>query len=341
VFNILTGGFFILPTRRSEEEESAQERMSIVYNNMITGGSYVHPCILDPKLCREGLHEITPRRTLLSINSQDRNSVWFGPNNTSITNSFTNDNSFTYRFAPLSQVRRIHLVSTEIPQTEYIVSDANDNNHFEFLTTDSKTVRVTIPDGSYTGASMAAELQSLMNAGAVAAGSTNTFTVVFDQDSAKMSFTNSVNSTWYVLRTTGTSGGAGVAASFPTEEIYYNVGLSQTKLAQTTDLKSTSAGVVTGSYIVQLQGENYIYLQLPQYGTMKTSEGLTGIFAKLLFAGDPGAIIFQTFVSQDVIFSNPVTKLDHLDINFIKRNGELYDFNGVPVSFTLEIEHHV
>jgi hypothetical protein len=287
------------------------------------------PCVLDEKYCAKGNNEPYIRRTILSIHSTDRNSRFMGgPSGgsatTQINNIFADDNSFKARFPTIHQIKRIRLVSTEVPQTEYVISAENKNNMLDWSEeTTPGTYSVTIPDGNYTGTTLAEKIAALMTA----SDSSQTYAGTFNQDTAQISITEGGGAQWTLLISSGDNAASG---------IYYEAGFDST-----TDVVSSAAGVVTSDAIVRLAGENFIYLCINGIGVLKTTDGVGSVFAKLLFAGDPGSIVFNTYVSQETYYAQALQKLGELDISFRKRDGSLYDFKKVPVSFTLEIEHEV
>jgi hypothetical protein len=306
---------------------------------MATPSAYTYgyndfPCVadkkvLDPKLypCAKGFVEENYRKTMLCIQSSDRNQTLYGDPTASsntltrITRTYTNDNQFTAYFPTLYNVRHVKLVSAEIPQTEYIISTANSNNTVAFTDTQGSHT-ATIPNGSYTGASLASALGTAMT---LASGGAALYSVSFDEDTALLTITLSGIAGEFTLLTSN-------GASF-----WYNGGFDNF----VTGVNSTSSSqILTGTGIVRLSGENFIYLCIAGLGRMKSTDGVANIFAKLMFAGDAGSIIFNTFVSEDVIYPAPgLTKLGSLDISMFKRNSVLYNFQRVPWSITLEITH--
>jgi hypothetical protein len=64
------------------------------------------------------------------------------------------------------------------------------------------------------------------------------------------------------------------------------------------------------------------------------------VFAKIQFSGEPGKIMYDTYVGGERIFYEPIARLDRIDIQFRRQDNKLYDFRGREHSFTLEIEEY-
>ena len=92
-----------------------------------------------------------------------------------------------------------------------------------------------------------------------------------------------------------------------------------------------------------LSGENYVYLKIPTLSSISsTSTNVSSIFAKILLDASPGSILFNSYVSSDKVFEDvPLNELDHLDIEIVDPQGELFEFNNIDHSFSLEITSYV
>ena len=98
----------------------------------------------------------------------------------------------------------------------------------------------------------------------------------------------------------------------------------------------------TNNRPVNLSGENYIFMTSPQLDSMHNTGDVTNIFAKLQLAASPGTIIFNSFISNPVVYEDsPLPLLYELDISFREHDNTLVNFNDVNHSFTIEIvEYH-
>jgi hypothetical protein len=92
-----------------------------------------------------------------------------------------------------------------------------------------------------------------------------------------------------------------------------------------------------GGAALSLTGENYIYLVCPELSSLQTIGSVDNVFAKILLSDVPGKVLFNTYISSPKMFDRPLSELSELRISFRTSTGELYDFNGIDHSFTLEI----
>jgi hypothetical protein len=65
--------------------------------------------------------------------------------------------------------------------------------------------------------------------------------------------------------------------------------------------------------------------------------GIQNIFAKLLLSGDPNTIIYNDFIQIGQEFIDPIASLGEIEFFFYTPDGELFDFNNIDVSFTIEL----
>ena len=92
---------------------------------------------------------------------------------------------------------------------------------------------------------------------------------------------------------------------------------------------------------VNLSGDNYILMVINQFTDRSnkfTDIGpVKNIFAKILLTDIPGKTLFSSYVPMTLVFNEPIAHLSELEMHFYSPSGELYNFNGVDHSFTLEI----
>ena len=83
-----------------------------------------------------------------------------------------------------------------------------------------------------------------------------------------------------------------------------------------------------------LSGENYVYFKIPTLSSISsTSTNVSSIFAKILLDAAPGSILFNSYVSSDKVFEDFfLNELDHLDIEIVDPQGELFEFNNIDHS---------
>jgi hypothetical protein len=73
--------------------------------------------------------------------------------------------------------------------------------------------------------------------------------------------------------------------------------------------------------------------------TVRTTDGVSNVFAKIILDVAPSSIAFNTFVANDMVYENAKDMIKELEISFRTRNNTLVDFQGLPVSLTFEFLH--
>jgi hypothetical protein len=87
---------------------------------------------------------------------------------------------------------------------------------------------------------------------------------------------------------------------------------------------------------INLSGENYFYM-CSQLLSQNVEGSVSNIFAKILLSGNPGKVLFDSFVNMPSDYNEPIKEVSSIDFSFFNYNGTLYDFNGLDHSFTLEV----
>ena len=96
------------------------------------------------------------------------------------------------------------------------------------------------------------------------------------------------------------------------------------------------------SNILNFTGDNlYIYMILNDFSNIITSNEINNAFSKILLTGNPGDILFNTFVQAVKEFDEPLAQLNELNIKFVYPDGTLVDFNNINHSFTLSIVEQI
>ena len=91
--------------------------------------------------------------------------------------------------------------------------------------------------------------------------------------------------------------------------------------------------------VIQLFGFNYILMTCNIFDNEESlsTNYVNGVFAKLLLSDAPGSILFNQYIQLAEFLSKPIKSLSEFEFNFFSPSGELYEFNGLDHSFTLEI----
>lgn len=105
------------------------------------------------------------------------------------------------------------------------------------------------------------------------------------------------------------------------------------------DIAKNSSGddIIISNNHLNLSGDNYIIMTCSNLETLFDNGPIKRAFAKLLLSDVPGKTIFNQYVSIPAIFNDPIGELSELEFTFYNPNGNLYDFEGLDHSFTLEI----
>jgi hypothetical protein len=103
---------------------------------------------------------------------------------------------------------------------------------------------------------------------------------------------------------------------------------------------NTENGVLFRS--ISLEGEQYAFLRCPVLGTVISTGVIKDIFARISLSESPGAVIFDSFLSNPKLFDEgSLPSLDALEFSVTLHDNSFYDFNDLDFSFTLEITEHV
>lgn len=93
---------------------------------------------------------------------------------------------------------------------------------------------------------------------------------------------------------------------------------------------------------ISLEGEQYAFLRCPTLGTVISTGVIKDIFARISLSESPGAVIFDSFLSNPKLFDEgSLPTLDSLEFSVTLHDGTFYDFNDLDFSFTLEITEYV
>jgi len=81
----------------------------------------------------------------------------------------------------------------------------------------------------------------------------------------------------------------------------------------------------------------YILMYINDFKCIINNSDQPDCFAKIYLAGNPGDVLFNTFVNFPLEFVIPLVSLSKLDIKFTYPDGSLVDFKNIDHSFTLRI----
>ena len=96
--------------------------------------------------------------------------------------------------------------------------------------------------------------------------------------------------------------------------------------------------IVTSHQLLNFVGNNnYYLLYLNDYELVSNTSNQENAFAKILLSGQPGDILFNTFINYPLEFDFPISTLNELQIKILYPDGTYHDFRNIYHSFTLRI----
>ena len=90
--------------------------------------------------------------------------------------------------------------------------------------------------------------------------------------------------------------------------------------------------------VIQLYGHNYIIMKCNLFESNESlsTNNINNGFAKILLSDAPGSILFNQHIQLAEELEKPIKTLSEIEFKFLSPQGNLYDFNGLEHSFTLE-----
>ena len=113
------------------------------------------------------------------------------------------------------------------------------------------------------------------------------------------------------------------------------------------DIQVNSIGVATqprqDTRILNMNPNNYILIltDIPFYDQINLFDAETYAFAKIMLAGDAESFVYDQFIQLGSIFKEPLANLSTINFRFVSPIYELYDFNGIDHSFTIEVVEQI
>lgn len=93
---------------------------------------------------------------------------------------------------------------------------------------------------------------------------------------------------------------------------------------------------------VDISGDKYIYFSIKGFNKIIDINNNINAFAKIILPSAPGKDMYNNFISTETMFEDkPLDELTELEINFYDMLGNLFDFNSLNHSFTLEITEEI
>jgi hypothetical protein len=96
--------------------------------------------------------------------------------------------------------------------------------------------------------------------------------------------------------------------------------------------------VVLSSQLLNFSGNNnYLLLYINDWELITNTSNLNACFAKILLSGQPGDVLYNTYINYPLEFDFPISTLTELQIKITYPDGTLPDFRNINHSFTLRI----
>jgi hypothetical protein len=233
---------------------------------------------------------------------------------------------------PLKNVVSMRLLSIELPETIYLLSNSNLTNRLYIVEAGTGIEGlVIVPEGCYTAASLAVALQNQIN---IQLGTLGRFAVAIDAISNRTTIVNSVNNfnMYFVTQQTNTY-------------LNRNLGwiLGYRNPAYLNNNSYIGEGLFNGIPL------NYVYLVVNDY-TLSQSSNMVAVFndsfidknilAKVPYSINNYQVIFDK--SKDVAapkrdYFGPVD-IRKMGVQLLDSYGQVVDLNMMDFSFTLELE---
>jgi hypothetical protein len=227
-------------------------------------------------------------------------------------------NDFTVEFPPLVGAHAIRVISAEIPMAQYTIHAST--YVVDFYDSGAAAVcSAVLTHGNYTGAQLATELATQMTA---ACGVPGAYTVTFSAITQKLTITRNGGGPTFGFR----------FASGP----YAQYSAARVLGFLATDSINSLATTITSTYIVQLQGEDYVHLALVGLGNVANTEYVNDVVAKVVFPTGARSSALDSLVAP-LIHLGELHNLRQLHARLYRSDGQLYELNNMDMSFTLEV----
>lgn len=237
------------------------------------------------------------RRNVVHLDSRSRESP-----------TTTTPSAYTIYFPPVANVKQLRLISADLPASGFIVNASNNIFHVVDGVT---TYVITIPQGNYTAATFATQLDTLTT---TATGVAITITV--DATNGKLTFN-------------------------PASELklnFVNVSNSAHSLIGFARSLYTLTAVTNTAapFPPNLDGDRYVLMLAENCPALKCPETSKAVLARITFPREQCSAFDDMVVANTCVF--PSTKrLERLVVEFRRQDGSLYDFNGREHSYAIEV----
>jgi len=253
------------------------------------------------------------KRHVLSVDSRNREG--YGTQ-TAAGVPLTTPNSYTIKFPPIRNVKALRLLTSSIPNTAYVINSTNN-----IITFDSDAAPATagliatLTEGTYTAAELANEINLQMNT-AMGVGFGVNLVATYITYTQKIVITRTDGNNFLIYWTSDNSP-------------YLELGMHYIDMPALTT-------TVSSNDVVNLSGDSFIYLCIKDLASVRGSEILENIFAKVIFVNPPRSYSFDSFATNMITYPEPLNQIAKFEIVWKKHDGTTYDFNQIDHEFTVE-----
>jgi hypothetical protein len=244
----------------------------------------------------------------MSIDSEFRNK-----------NIYPNSSNFAFEFEEcLLNITKVSLSSFEFPNTFYTFTEKRDNVSFTVTTAINEVLKITLVEGSYTSDLLLNYIQTAFDKLNTDGLTIQIFSIQFNEITSKVSITS--NNIFTIDFTNGTE--------YPC--LGCNLGF--------TKYIYTGLDIYTGEIILNIIGEQYVYLLINEWGDLKAANiKNTNAFAKILLTQQKTFIIYDdrsNFITKEYNFKIP-EKIRKIRLSLVDKYGNDLIMNQ-DYSLTLE-----
>jgi hypothetical protein len=231
----------------------------------------------------------------------------------------TDPSNYTIRIPPTREIYAANLVSAEIPNSQYVINSSNNKIDFDDIGGGTGIHTATVVPGSYNAFDLAKAMDVALNA-ALGFVPGFHFLVTYEPPLQKIRITRVAGGNFSLLFGTGANKDFSIALK---------IGFIKTDIINVVE--------TTGPNVVNLSGENYVFLLIDNFQSVRTTENIKDVFAKIVWNVPPRFICYDSFVCNPIYFEEPIANLTQIRVRFVQQDGTFYDFNGLDHSFTIEM----
>lgn len=240
-----------------------------------------------------------------------------------IPSNVSSPSEYRIRFPALRNVKMLRLLGMELTNAQHVINHKNRFLDFLDSTTGATEHTAALNMGTYTSTGLADEINTRMNA-ALGAGFGVLYTVTYSTVTQRFIITRLGGATTQLLFLTGTHG-------------YSNSNENPaTVIGFVPALDTAVAAQLISPNMVNLAGENALYMIMKGYPAVTTSGAIQDVFAKIVLNVMPRNVVFNSFAAGSLVFTQPKDVIDNFEVRIVQYDGSLFDFNNVDHSYSIE-----